>query len=37
MNVDRIVTQVTPKARTLVPDTIKKELVQKIRTILTQN
>jgi len=36
MNVDDVVSDVTPKARQLVPDTIKKELLQKIKTILMQ-
>lgn len=35
VNVDRIVQQVTPKARSMVPDTVKKELLQKIKTILS--
>lgn len=35
VNVDLIVQQVTPKARTMVPDTVKKELLQKIKTILS--
>lgn len=35
VNVEKIVKQVTPKARTLVPDTVKKELLQKIKTILS--
>lgn len=34
INVERIVQQVTPKARSLVPDPVKKELLQKIKTIL---
>lgn len=34
---DTLVTKVTPKARALVPDTVKKELLQKIKThLLTQ-
>ncbi|XP_072936648.1 enhancer of yellow 2 transcription factor-like [Epargyreus clarus] len=34
---DVLVTRVTPKARALVPDTVKKELLQKIKThLLTQ-
>lgn len=36
VNVDSIVKQVTPEARSLVPDTIKKELLQKIKTILSK-
>lgn len=35
VNVDKIVQQVTPRARVLVPDTVKKELLQKIKTILS--
>lgn len=35
VNVDKITQQVTPKARILVPDTVKKELLQKIKTILS--
>ena len=35
VNVDKIVQQVTPEARRLVPDTVKKELLQKIKTILS--
>lgn len=35
VNVDKIVQDVTPKARVLVPDTVKKELLQKIKTILS--
>ncbi|XP_037033004.1 enhancer of yellow 2 transcription factor [Bradysia coprophila] len=34
INVDKIVQTVTPKARNLVPDTVKKELVLKIKNIL---
>lgn len=34
---DMLVTKVTPRARALVPDTVKKELLQKIKTyLLTQ-
>ncbi|XP_017122325.1 enhancer of yellow 2 transcription factor isoform X2 [Drosophila elegans] len=35
--VEQLITEVTPKARTLVPDAVKKELLMKIRTILTEN
>lgn len=35
VNVDKIVQQVTPRARSMVPDTVKKELLQKIKTILS--
>lgn len=34
INFDILVTKVTPKARALVPDTVKKELLQKIKTHL---
>ncbi|XP_041977763.1 enhancer of yellow 2 transcription factor-like [Aricia agestis] len=34
---DMLVTRVTPRARAIVPDTVKKELLQKIKThLLTQ-
>lgn len=34
---DTLVTKVTPRARALVPDAVKKELLQKIKThLLTQ-
>jgi enhancer of yellow 2 transcription factor len=33
---DVLIQKVTPKARTLIPDTVKKELLQKIKTILIQ-
>lgn len=34
---DTLVTKVTPRARSLVPDSVKKELLQKIKThLLTQ-
>ncbi|XP_055530549.1 enhancer of yellow 2 transcription factor [Wyeomyia smithii] len=36
INCDSLVQQVTPKARALIPDTVKKELLQKIKTILIQ-
>ncbi|XP_058832835.1 enhancer of yellow 2 transcription factor [Topomyia yanbarensis] len=36
INCDALVQQVTPKARALIPDTVKKELLQKIKTILIQ-
>lgn len=35
VNVDKMIQQVTPRARVLVPDTVKKELLQKIKTILS--
>lgn len=35
VNVERIVKQITPRARSLVPDTVKKELLQKIKAILS--
>lgn len=34
INFDSLVTKVTPRARALVPDTVKKELLQKIKTHL---
>eukprot|EP00099_Drosophila_melanogaster_P015937 NP_524846.1 enhancer of yellow 2 [Drosophila melanogaster] len=34
--VEQLIAEVTPKARTLVPDAVKKELLMKIRTILTE-
>lgn len=36
INVDKIVQHVTPKARSLVPDAVKKELLQKIKAILAK-
>lgn len=37
VTLDTLVTRVTPRARALVPDTVKKELLQKIKThLLTQ-
>lgn len=36
VNVDEVVDEVTPKARQLVPDSVKKELLQKIKTLLIQ-
>ncbi|XP_055596361.1 enhancer of yellow 2 transcription factor [Uranotaenia lowii] len=36
VNCDALIQQVTPKARALIPDTVKKELLQKIKTILIQ-
>ncbi|XP_031639135.1 enhancer of yellow 2 transcription factor-like [Contarinia nasturtii] len=35
VNAEKIVKQVTPKARALVPDAVKRELLQKIKTILS--
>ncbi|EDX16560.1 enhancer of yellow 2 transcription factor [Drosophila simulans] len=34
--VEQLIAEVTPKARTLVPDAVKKELLMKIRNILTE-
>lgn len=34
INFDTLVIKVTPRARALVPDTVKKELLQKIKTHL---
>ncbi|XP_078481435.1 transcription and mRNA export factor ENY2 [Ciona intestinalis] len=36
VSVDDLVQDITPKARQLVPDTVKKELLQKIRNFLAQ-
>jgi enhancer of yellow 2 transcription factor len=36
INVEKVVEKVTPNARKLVPDTVKKELLQKIKRILSQ-
>jgi enhancer of yellow 2 transcription factor len=36
INVDLVVDRVTPKARQIVPDAVKKELLQKIKRILSQ-
>lgn len=37
VTLDMLITKVTPRARALVPDTVKKELLQKIKThLLTQ-
>ncbi|KAH8300472.1 hypothetical protein KR018_008206, partial [Drosophila ironensis] len=35
--VEQLITEVIPKARTMVPDAVKKELLMKIRAILTEN
>ncbi|XP_055299283.1 enhancer of yellow 2 transcription factor-like [Sitodiplosis mosellana] len=35
VNVDEIAKQITPKSRALVPDTVKRELLQKIKNILS--
>ncbi|XP_034489670.1 enhancer of yellow 2 transcription factor [Drosophila innubila] len=37
VTVEQLISEVTPKARTLVPDAVKKELLMKIRTILAEN
>lgn len=37
LSVEQLIAEVTPKARTLVPDAVKKELLMKIRTILAEN
>lgn len=37
ITVEQLIAEVTPKARTLVPDAVKMELLMKIRTILTEN
>ncbi|GAB0086827.1 Enhancer of yellow 2 transcription factor [Sergentomyia squamirostris] len=36
VNVDQLVQQVTPKARTMIPAEVKKELLMKIKTLLMQ-
>ncbi|CAH1780514.1 unnamed protein product [Owenia fusiformis] len=36
VTVDDLVSEITPKGRALVPDTVKKELLQRIRTFLSQ-
>ncbi|CAD5116421.1 DgyrCDS5312 [Dimorphilus gyrociliatus] len=36
VSVDDLVAEVTPKGRALVPDTVKKELLHKIRQFLTE-
>lgn len=37
VTVDDLVNEITPKGRALVPDQVKKELLQRIRTFLAQN
>ncbi|XP_059939845.1 transcription and mRNA export factor ENY2-like [Mesoplodon densirostris] len=37
VNVDDLVAEITPKGRALVPDSVKKELLQRIRTFLAQH
>ncbi|XP_015239916.1 PREDICTED: transcription and mRNA export factor ENY2-like [Cyprinodon variegatus] len=37
VTVEDLVTEVTPKGRALVPDGVKKELLQRIRSFLVQN
>jgi len=36
VTVDDLVTAITPKGRALVPDSVKKELLQRIKTFLAQ-
>ncbi|XP_031799429.1 transcription and mRNA export factor ENY2-like [Sarcophilus harrisii] len=36
VNVDTLVAELTPKARALVPDSFKEELLQRVRTFLAQ-
>lgn len=36
VNVDKILIKVTPEARRLVPDAVKKELLQKIKAIINK-
>uniref|UniRef100_A0A2K5JBE3 Transcription and mRNA export factor ENY2 n=1 Tax=Colobus angolensis palliatus TaxID=336983 RepID=A0A2K5JBE3_COLAP len=35
--VDDLVAEITPKGRTLIPDSVKKELLERIRTFLAQH
>uniref|UniRef100_A0A8D2HMP8 Transcription and mRNA export factor ENY2 n=1 Tax=Urocitellus parryii TaxID=9999 RepID=A0A8D2HMP8_UROPR len=37
VTVDDLVAEITPKGRALVPDSVKKELLQRIRTFLAQH
>ncbi|XP_051879920.1 transcription and mRNA export factor ENY2 isoform X1 [Pristis pectinata] len=37
VTVDDLVAEITPKGRALVPDSVKKELLQRIRTFLSQH
>ncbi|NP_001279759.1 transcription and mRNA export factor ENY2 isoform X1 [Callorhinchus milii] len=37
VTVDDLVSEITPKGRALVPDSVKKELLQKIRVFLAQH
>ncbi|KAG7264280.1 hypothetical protein CRUP_026226 [Coryphaenoides rupestris] len=37
VTVEDLVTEVTPKGRALVPDSVKKELLQRIRAFLAQH
>jgi enhancer of yellow 2 transcription factor len=37
ITVDDLMAEITPKGRTLVPDSVKKELLQRIRTFLAQH
>ncbi|CAD7690234.1 unnamed protein product [Nyctereutes procyonoides] len=37
VTVDDLVPEITPKGRALVPDSVKKELLQRIRTFLAQH
>ncbi|KFV71341.1 Transcription and mRNA export factor ENY2, partial [Dryobates pubescens] len=37
VTVDDLVSEITPKGRALVPDSVKKELLQRIRTFLAQH
>lgn len=36
ITVDDLVAEITPKGRSLVPDNVKRELLQRIRTFLAQ-
>ncbi|XP_077447352.1 transcription and mRNA export factor ENY2 [Stigmatopora argus] len=37
VTVEDLVTEITPKGRALVPDSVKKELLQRIRAFITQH
>ncbi|XP_063224738.1 transcription and mRNA export factor ENY2-like [Bacillus rossius redtenbacheri] len=37
IKVEELIAEVTPKARAMVPDTVKKELLQKIKSYLSQD
>uniref|UniRef100_A0A8C4RCQ0 Transcription and mRNA export factor ENY2 n=1 Tax=Eptatretus burgeri TaxID=7764 RepID=A0A8C4RCQ0_EPTBU len=37
VTIEELVTEITPRGRALVPDSVKKELLQRIRTFLGKN